>query len=118
MTPGSLAHSYASLLAGMCNGPVELLVTEEGDVLVVLVVAAVGGGTVAAAAGLVMPLLGVAAACCDGGGGGGGLSSYKLPFIMAHQVTPEVFPVPAAGDAACTLSYRVAAVQATWSVMV
>lgn len=102
----------------MCNGPVELLVTELGLVLVVDVVAAVGTGTVEAATGLVIPLLGVAAVCWVGGGGGGGLSSYKLPFIIAHQVTPEVFPVPAAGDEECTLSYRVAAVQATWSAMV
>lgn len=126
MTPGSDEHSvvYAlapSRLAGMWRGPVELLVTDDGDVEdVVDVVATVAdGGTVAAATGLVIPLDGVAADwLVGGGGGGGGLSSYKLPFIMAHQVTPEVFPVPAAGDAACTLSYRVAAVHATWSVMV
>lgn len=102
----------------MCRGPVELLVTDEGEVDEVVEVV-VETGTVAAATGLVIPLDGVAAAPWGaGGGGGGGDSSYRLPFIMAHQVTPEVFPVPVAGDAACTLSYRVAAVQATWSVMV
>lgn len=137
MTPGSEPQSpYAvdvSRFAGMCSGPVEplLLATEElGDVDVVEVVAAAGAGTVEAAAGLVIPLelMGVEAFCgggaAEGSGAGGGLSSYKLPFIIAHQVTPEEFPVPVAGDATpplpgTALSYSVAAVHAaTWSEMV
>lgn len=107
-----------------------MLATDElGDVDdVVDVVATAGAGTVAAAAGLVMPLddIGVAAGggAADANGAGGGLSSYRLPFIMAHQVTPEEFPVPVAGDATpplpgTALSYSVAAVHAaTWSEMV
>lgn len=104
-------------MAGMCRGPAEplLLVTLAGDELDVADVVAAGGGTVA---GLVIPLLlmGVAALC----GAGGGLSSYRLPFIIDHQVTPVEDPAPVAGEdpGGCTWSYRVGAAHATGSAMV
>lgn len=101
----------------MCKGPADplLLVTLAGEELDVAEVVAAGGGTVA---GLVIPLLliGVVALW----GAGGGLSSYRLPFIMDHQVTPVEDPAPVAGEdpGGCTWSYRVGAAHATGSAMV